>query len=290
MIGGIFVKVFVYGTLRKHEKNSSLLQDSTCLAEQAWTYGELFTTDLGFPVLKHSEVGKVYGELYEVDEETLHKLDKFEDYEIGRAENFYDRKEVTVYTDIEQATAFVYMDNQARLLKDSIKHGDWKLFHLLQSPPKRILYFAYGSCMDIERIQKANVEHYFQNVVGACRLDGYSMKYLFSAQDGGRADIIEDSGVTEGILYEIPLEGVEYLLHREGFYTGWYRPTFVNVMLNQRLIPNVLTFHVYDKKEEQAPPAHYANEILRGSKGRVSSDYYEKLISDLQRLGCDYIG
>lgn len=284
------MKVFFYGTLRKNEKNSERLKGAVCLAEQAWVYGELFDTGLGYPVMKKSSERKVYGELYEIGADILKELDELEGYEPSRLNNLYDRVEVEVYTDTESEAAFVYIGKQPNLAKVLIPHGDWKLYQLLKSQPGTIFYFAYGSCMDIERFQQANVEHYFQKVVGACTLDGYSMKYLFSAHDGGRADIIEDGGGTEGILYQIPYAAIEYLFNREGFYTGWYRATFVHVHVGESLFTDVLTFHVYDKKEEQSPPAHYAKEILRGSKGRVSLTYYENLVDELKRLGCEYIG
>ncbi|MDQ0156669.1 gamma-glutamylcyclotransferase [Robertmurraya andreesenii] len=283
------MKVFVYGTLRKHEKNHDKLKAARVLAEQAWVYGELFDTGLGYPVMRKSNEKKVYGELYEIDDEILKELDWLEGYEPENEDHLYERMEVEVYTDFNRTRAITYVENRA-IAKEAISSGDWKLHQLMKSKPNKLYYFAYGSCMDVERFQKANVDHFFQAVVGACRLDGYSMKYLFSVADGGRADIIEDGGVVEGILYEVPLEAVEYLFEREGFYTGWYRATFVDVTVDEQEYNDVLTFHVYDKKAEQAPPAHYAEEILRGSKGRVSEAYYNKLVAELKRLGCEFVG
>ncbi|WP_019155662.1 gamma-glutamylcyclotransferase [Robertmurraya massiliosenegalensis] len=280
------MKVFVYGTLRKHEENYALLESAVPIAEQAWTYGELFDTGYGYPAMKRSERGKVYGELYEVDLATLSKLDNLEDYEANREDNLYERVEAQIFTDKGMYSGLVYVEKQKGLCKERISHGDWKLHQLLNKKPEPIYYFAYGSCMDVERFEKAKVAHFFEKVVGACTLEGYSMKYLFTAQDGGRADIIEDGGVTEGILYEIPFQGLSYLFDREGFNLGWYRPTFVDVKIGERRMADVLTFYVYDKQPELAPPLHYAAEILRGSKGRVSQGYYQKLEEELVRLGC----
>ncbi|WP_449622360.1 gamma-glutamylcyclotransferase [Robertmurraya sp. Marseille-Q9965] len=280
------MKVFVYGTLRKHGKYHHLLNGSHCLAEQAWTFGELFDTGHGYPAMKNSDQQKVYGEIYEIDDATLLKLDILEDYKEGRVDNEYDRIVIDAFTDSSTHRCFVYIENQTGLGTITIPHGDWKLHHLMETKPNSIYYFAYGSCMDTERFAIANVEHHFEDVVGAGLLNRYSMKYLFAVEDGGRADIIEDGGITEGILYKIPYEGVEYLFRREGFYGGWYRPTFVDVTVNNKLYTDVLTFHVYEKQKEQAPPAHYAKEVLRGSKGRVSSGYYQKLEAELARLGC----
>ncbi|MEK4147859.1 gamma-glutamylcyclotransferase [Robertmurraya sp. FSL W8-0741] len=280
------MKVFVYGTLRKHEGNHALLKSAVLIAQQAWIYGELFDTGYGYPAMKRSEQGKVYGELYEIDQAILSKLDDLEEYKADREDNLYERVEAQIFTDNGEYSGLVYIEKKEGLGKELIPHGDWKLYQLLNKKPASIYYFAYGSCMDVERFEKAQVAHLFEKVAGACKLEGYSMKYLFSANDGGRADIIEDGGVTEGILYDIPFQGLYYLFDREGFNLGWYRPTFVDVKMSETLIPDVLTFHVYKKQPESAPPLHYAKEILRGSKGRVSPGYYQKLEEELVRLGC----
>lgn len=280
------MKVFVYGTLRKNEGNHGLLKNALLIAEQAWIYGELFDTGLGYPAMKRSDQKKVYGELYEVDEAILSVLDRLEDYEENREDNLYDRIKTQIYMDKGEFSAYVYIAKQEGLCKEPIPHGDWKLYQLIKMKPATIYYFAYGSCMDVERFKKANVAHFFENVHGGCTLSGYSMKYLFAAHDGGRADILEDGGESEGILYEIPYEALEYLFNREGFYLGWYRPTFVSVNIGEKTFRDVLTFHVYEKQSELAPPQHYATEILRGSKGRVSPQYYQRLEEELVRLGC----
>jgi gamma-glutamylcyclotransferase (GGCT)/AIG2-like uncharacterized protein YtfP/cation transport regulator ChaC len=274
--------VFVYGTLRKHERNHSLLKHASLIAEQAWTNGELFDTGYGYPMLKPSKNQKVYGELYEVDQDQLKKLDVLEDYQVGRSDNLYDRVIQDIFTDNGKMQANVYVSGKA--CKTPIPSGDWKIHQFLGEKPNKVLYFAYGSCMDTERFQRANVGMYFSKVVGAAVLNHYSMKYLYVADDGGRGDIIEDGGRTEGILYEAPFEAVEYLFKREGYYIGMYRATFVDVMVGKDLFENVLTFHVYEKKEEVAPPEHYAIEILRGSRDRVSDFYYKGLVQQLKDL------
>lgn len=277
------IKLFVYGTLRRHESNHDLVGKAECIAEQAWVYGELFDTKNGYPTLVLNEKGKVYGELLEINNNLLPEIDRLEDYIPGRENNLYDRTETTVYTDGGKTTALIYVSvNHHEMPK--IKDGDWKLHQLICNQPKEVLYFAYGSCMDDERFRLAGVEDYFSHLVGAAVLNKYSMKYLFRVSDGGRADIIEDGGLTEGLLYSIPYEGVEYLFKREGFYGGWYRPTFVDVLVNGQVYKDVLTFHVYNKMDEIAPPDHYSTEILRGAKGRLSEGYYQKLKNELHRL------
>ncbi|WP_442594045.1 gamma-glutamylcyclotransferase [Neobacillus sp. D3-1R] len=275
--------VFVYGTLRKYERNHGLLKTAKIISEQAWTQGELFDTGRGYPMMKPSENEKVYGELYEVSSSQLSSLDALEDYQVGRKNNLYERVTQMIYTDLGTFEAYVYIseevDHQHR-----IPYGDWKVYQFTKEKPEKVFYFAYGSCMDVERFEKAGVNRFFEEVVGAATLQNYSMKYLFTTHDGGRADIVEDGGITEGILYECPYEAVEYLFTREGYYTGWYRATFVDVYIDGKCYPDVLTFHVYEKKDEVAPPEHYATEILRGSRNRVSENYYGTLIKQLENL------
>lgn len=280
------ILVFVYGTLRKHERNHYLLKDSNLISEQAWTYGELFDTGNGYPMLKKSSTHKVFGELYEVNQKQLVSLDELEGYKVNRKDNLYEREIQTIYTDNGECSAYLYMSERSCVT--AIASGDWKIYQLLKQKPEKVLYFAYGSCMDVERFQKANVGHFFEKVVGAATLQNYSMKYLYTASDGGRGDIIEDGGITEGILYETPFEAVNYLFKREGYLIGMYRATIVDVQMNDKVFKDVLTFHVYDKKEEIAPPEHYATEILRGSRNRVSDAYYKKLVKQLKDLNVPF--
>ncbi|WP_257958823.1 gamma-glutamylcyclotransferase [Bacillus sp. V3-13] len=279
------IKIFVYGTLRKHEDNHIYIEGSKCIAEQGWVYGELYDTGLGYPAVKPSLESKTYGEIFEITAEQLKEVDQLEGFVEGAKDNLYERVIQTVHTDKGTVDAYIYISERMDMLGEPILDGDWKLYRFLQEQPETFFYFAYGSCMDTERFQKAGVGHLFTKVKGSGILDGYSMKYLFARPDGGRADIIEDGGVTEGIVYDVPFEAADYLFRREGFRGGWYRPAFVDIKVGEKLLTNVLTFHVYNKKEELAPPVHYAVEILRGSKGRLSTEYYQKLESELYRLG-----
>ncbi|UPG63983.1 gamma-glutamylcyclotransferase family protein [Metabacillus endolithicus] len=73
-------KVFVYGTLREHEFNHHFLNGAVCLARQCWTHGILFDTGLGYPAMITDKVNVIYGELYEVNEIILKKLDWLESF------------------------------------------------------------------------------------------------------------------------------------------------------------------------------------------------------------------
>lgn len=276
--------VFVYGTLRKHESNHFLLKDATCIARQCWTTGKLFDSFHGYPFLAQAKNNRTYGELYQVDDNELQALDDLEDYEGPGKNNLYDRKIQEVYTDLGTYRAYVYVLPNEEPVKsmNEIERGDWSVYRLLkQNQP--IFYFAYGSCMDTERFEKAGVSHFFQNVKGRGILAGYQLAFTRKLQDGGRADIVEKGGTVEGKVYEIPLTALSYLYGREGVDYGCYRPTLIDVTVSGSILENVLTFVVRDKEDESAPPMHYVNEILRGGNGVLSEPYIEKIKTYLRQ-------
>jgi gamma-glutamylcyclotransferase (GGCT)/AIG2-like uncharacterized protein YtfP/cation transport regulator ChaC len=278
------VNVFVYGTLRRHEENHSLLNEAELLYEQAWTDGTLYDTDKGYPAMKEGE-GRVYGEVYKVNDALLLKLDEIEDFIEGREENLYNRQLQKVNTDQGSVEAFVYFGLGEKMFQYEISSGDWKVHQFIKEKPERILYFAYGSCMDDARFKLAEVDHHFKECLGAGTLQRYSMKYLFKVDDGGRGDIIEDGGTMEGVVYDVPQEAVKYLFAREGVAPGWYRAAFVDVSIGGKVYNDVLTFIVKTKFDEVLPPEHYAREILRGSLPHVSEAYHSRLQQQLIDLG-----
>jgi gamma-glutamylcyclotransferase (GGCT)/AIG2-like uncharacterized protein YtfP/cation transport regulator ChaC len=281
---GKTVYVFVYGTLRKHESNHILLKEASLLREQAWVEGVLYETNRGYPALKEGN-GTVYGEIYKINPDILSKVDELEDFLEGRGENLYIRRLKQVETDTGPQEAYVYYSENESLFQQYIPSGDWKVHQFLQGKPERILYFAYGSCMDDDRFKKAQVDLHFKHCLGAGLLEGYTMKYLFHVHDGGRGDIIEDGGTMEGVVYDIPQEAVEYLFTREGVSPGWYRAAFIDIVIGGKAYKDVLTFIVKVKNDETCPPDHYAREILRGSYPHVSKSYHEKLQNQLMEIG-----
>ena len=166
---------------------------------------------------------------------------------------------------------------------DEIKRGDWCVDRLLKQK-QTVLYFAYGSCMDTKRFEKAGVIHFFQNGSRGGTLDGYQLAFTRKTHDGGRADIVEKGGTVEGKVYEISVAAIPYLYRREGVESGCYCPTLVDVALNGKALKNVLTFVVVDKEEETAPPMHYVNEILRGGSEILSDSYMGKVKQYLNKI------
>ncbi|PTQ51012.1 MAG: hypothetical protein HSCHL_1753 [Hydrogenibacillus schlegelii] len=304
-------RVFVYGTLRRHEPNAFRLNEAVWLARQAWVSGRLYDTGCGYPALvldvrsvrssASSHTGRVYGELVEVSEKALAALDALEGYAEGRRDNHYDRVSVCVHTDTgeTEAFAYVYPEERATGLKP-IAFGDWKVYRHLPDPTKEAsagsatdrqadgsdtwLYFAYGSCMDDRRFETDGVRELFRDVVGRGVLRGHTLAFTRRSQaDGmGRADIVETGAphdVVEGKVYRIGRQALRYLYDREGVRGGAYRPTFVDLEIGGETVTDVITFTVVEKGPETPPPPHYAEEILRGARGFVSEKYYEFLLN-----------
>ncbi|WP_390355996.1 gamma-glutamylcyclotransferase [Virgibacillus halophilus] len=268
--------VFVYGTLRWGERNHPLLAHAERIAEQACTAGKIFTTCADYPVLQEDTESRTYGELYRIDHALLEQLDALEGYEgPASTNNLYERVKQQVYTDKGEFTAFVYVTGKQTAKIKLIEEGDWLVHTYLQN--ERLLYFAYGSCMDDLRFKKQQVDQHFQKVVGRGKLDGYTLRYTINRLDGGRADIVEEGGLVEGKVYEIAHDAVSYLYEREGVYAGSYRPAVVQVRLDKGRVVPALTFIVVHKEKETAPPSHYIEEILRGGRGCCSKAYIKML-------------
>lgn len=277
--------VFVYGTLRKHERNHHLLRDAACIARQCWTDGRLVDSELGYPYLVSSAHDRVYGELYEVTHLELKALDQLEGYRGPGQDNYYNRIEQMVQTDTGKVAAYVYTLPSEKLTRSlkRIKSGDWSVEQLVNRK-QSLYYFAYGSCMDDARFKTAGVSPFFQKCLGRGVLEGYQLRYTRRSHDGGRADIVEEGGTVEGKVYEIPPEALRYLYRREGVNAGIYRPTLVDLTVAGGLLENVLTFVVVDKEEETAPTDHYAEEIIRGGTGCLSEAYLKKIKSQMDEL------
>lgn len=276
------IHVFVYGTLRQHERNHHLLHGATCLAKHGWTHGVLYDTGLGYPAMAQHKLKRVYGELYKINQEQLQALDHLEGY-VGKGKsNHYERLTQEIYTDHGTFEAEVYVFSPTNVNQlEEIPYGDWKCHQYLEQD--KFLYFAYGSCMDDERFRLAGVHEQFQQIKGCGLAKHFSVAYTHRATDGGRADMIESDQWVEGKVYEINKETLIYLFKREGVHTNVYRPAFIDVEIDGILYHPVLTFLVIEKCKEEAPPMHYANEIFRGAKGFVSDVYYRKLQEDLRK-------
>lgn len=82
------IRVFVYGTLKKGHGNNAALKNSQFLG-RATIEGNLTLISMGwYPgLVRAGERQTIYGEVYAIDEDTLHTLDLIEGHP-----NFYERR------------------------------------------------------------------------------------------------------------------------------------------------------------------------------------------------------
>lgn len=242
--------LFVYGTLRRGERYHGWLEKARGLSFLAQVTGSLADTGYGYPAMMKGE-GKVSGEIYEIDEDTLRRVDDLEDYYgPGDSRNLYERVETVAYTDRGEMTVWTYVSN--RFLFSPIPYGDWKLYRMTKQPV--VPYFAYGGCIEDAWFKKHGASAWFGDVIGRGTVFGCSLQYTPHGQDGGRADLVETGGKTEGTLYRIPVKALEaYLYKKVKQEAGVYRPVVVPVVLDDREIVDAVTL-VVDKQPKLAPP------------------------------------
>ena len=154
-------------------------------------------------------------------------------------------------------------------------------------------YFAYGSCMCPVDLKRSLGEKTHIYVIGPAQLSGYRLGfYSYSAlRRSGVLDIIKDqSGVVEGVLYQLPWRLSEHLDEREGVVHNWYRQETINVSSRDRVYQNVRTYVVIDKlTEELAPNDWYFNVVLRGAVTcGLTEQYCWNLFNHMHQLQQNY--
>jgi len=131
-------KVFVYGTLLRGEPNNGLLATARFMG-QARTTRPFTMFDMGkFPGVVVEATCAIEGEVYDVDAETLARLDLLEGHP-----NFYERKQVLVCQPARDGSeafyfAFMYIlpPDFGRIPgRDIIRSGSWRE-HLKQEQQK----------------------------------------------------------------------------------------------------------------------------------------------------------
>ena len=113
-------RLFTYGTLMKGEANHHYLSDDQFLYEAILKdYG---LKEVGrYPAAVRMKDHQVFGEVYEVDEQTKGRIDVLEDVGVE-----YACRKVTVETDqgSEEVLFYEYLPDHSRLKLSSIK-GKW---------------------------------------------------------------------------------------------------------------------------------------------------------------------
>ena len=118
--GGDLENIFVYGTLKKGERNHELLKGQIKLGE-AETVDQYCMFDVGrFPIVTEDEVCKIHGEVYRVDEEVLKNVDYIE-------KHLYDRIKIAIkLKDSGTVEAWMYVCVDEELDGILIRDGKWR--------------------------------------------------------------------------------------------------------------------------------------------------------------------
>ncbi len=118
--------LFVYGSLKKNLKNHHIIENkakflNSCKTEELMSLYRYKNYD--FPYLSRAPKECIYGELYEVDNDLLKALDKFED-----CPNFYVREKIKImhYMSMKYVEAWTYILNENIIEKD-ISLDIWSL-------------------------------------------------------------------------------------------------------------------------------------------------------------------
>ncbi|MDP4549307.1 gamma-glutamylcyclotransferase family protein [Alkalihalobacillus macyae] len=120
--------VFCYGTLRYGESNHEVIQGAVLKERNSWTKGMLYDTGNGYPALIKSVEEEVYGELYEVNEQLLERIDILEGFQEGRDHNLYDRIVQRIESENGNYEAITYVMREAEDHFIKIEGGDWVLY------------------------------------------------------------------------------------------------------------------------------------------------------------------
>lgn len=119
--------VFVYGTLLKGQGNGRMLEDSELIGVGQTEKHFTMHCNGAFPAITEEESYHVQGEVYQVTEDTLEHLDMLEGYRLGRVNNLYERKLITVQLESgRRVNAWVYYQKRLSGRMERCSHGDFR--------------------------------------------------------------------------------------------------------------------------------------------------------------------
>ena len=139
-----------------------------------------------------------------------------------------------------------------------------------------VLYFAYGSNMNPDRMKERGVTFYSRELL---LLPGYELVFnkIVKTPNAAAANIISDKGgVVEGVLYEVTMEGIRNLDKYEHYPNEYDRVALQ--ILHNGVEKEVLTYiaHTHKTREGLKPSREYLEHLLSG-KDILSDTYYNKL-------------
>ena len=265
------MKVFVYGTLMKGLSNHFLCSefDHTAAPASLKGYG-LYQVVSYFPGIIEESESMVLGEVYDIDEVTLKKMDSLE----GEGD-LYIRKEVTVTSASGEYKAYTYVWNRAvdpgtRIL---LSAQPWR------SERRNIWYACYGA--------NINSEYFLNRYIYNCSdptppLASGEITIPYELYFARRSPRWDDRGVAFlGLVKSLDTAtlGRMYLITEEQFYQvqsmegiTWYNHT---IDLGEEDGCRILTFTHSFKQTPNKPGSRYLYTIAEGLRQTYDLDEKE---------------
>lgn len=252
--------LFVYGSLRYGFELHHFLKDSRYVG---FGYTEGFKMyDLGsYPGVIKGD-GVIWGEVYEIDENLLRKLDEIEDYR-GREDDLYVRSKTRVYFDQKRKyyldNVYLYVYNQDISYRDEIESGDYAAY---VGMPRVINYFAYAENTNLNVLKERGVKKILKEIKAV--LPGYKMIFNIKCKYGYCANIKEfEGGRICGYVYVMFEDDLNFLDKAEEHLIRYVRETFKVVDENGKEYFGLA--YVSDYKEgEEKPSEEYVKAIVEG--------------------------
>ena len=145
------MQLFVYGSLLRGMSLSSYMEDTKFIGP-AYVKADLFYLGFYPGIIQGNQ--RVYGELYEVREDQLPKIDEVEDYiELDNEKSAYLRRPLDAYlfSDGKKVKAAAYFYNRSPIDKPQIESGDYRRF-MIGRETKNAWLIGYGSNMSSKKI------------------------------------------------------------------------------------------------------------------------------------------
>ena len=254
------MKIFVYGTLLPGLRLHALLAESVMIDHGFVEDVALY--DLGdYPALVEGE-GCVVGEVYEIDESTLARLDHVEGFDRLRPQHsLYIRCMVTVWGfsgEVFEAETYVYNDRVGKVAMPIVS-GDYRRYLMERESQKPVWVVAYGSNLSRNRLE--------QRVGPVARGQAFRLAdyVLCFNKEGARANLIREPGSSAPV--------VAWLLDRkqlgcldvfEGTPEHYLRLGITAKVEGKPVLMQVYLTHPDRLEPEECPEPEYLAHVLAG--------------------------
>ena len=210
-------RVFTYGTLMTNERNHGCIKDGIYIKDAVLIDYCLYETPYNYPAAKYKKGFRVYGQIYEVDDNTKKILDDLEQVGVLYSCN----KGIVVSEDGEEEVYFYEYLKDTSAMPIRLPYGKWT--SVKRNIDDYVWYAVYGSIILDELF-----DEYIENTVSKEKpVDGkiYNFKhpiYFATSSDkwnGGMAFLdIEKEGFAYGYRYLINKKQYEQILRDKGKY------------------------------------------------------------------------